>query len=76
MTMTDGGERPYGTEPFLSFVYDGRPSSEFLSDWTLERNSRELDPERTEHSVTYRDPVTNLVVRCVGVAWRNYPTVE
>ncbi len=76
MKFIDAGKKPYDTAPFISFVYDGRPSTSFLPDWKLERSSRKRDEERTEHTLTYTDPKTNLAVRCVGVVWKNYPTVE
>jgi len=76
MKIIDAQKEPYGTEPFFSFVYDGQASSEFLGNWKLERLSTELDDHRTEHTLTYTDPKTGLVVRCVGVVWKDYPTVE
>ncbi len=68
--------RPYDTEPFFSFTYGGKPSTELLKTWKLKRASRQLDRHRTEHTLTYTDPTTGLVIRCVGVAWKDYPTVE
>ena len=35
-----------------------------------------LDPNRTEHTLTYTDPQTGLVLRCVGIQYRNFPAVE
>jgi alpha-galactosidase len=61
---------------FFSFKYDGKPSSEFLSTWNVKRASRELDKFRTEHTLTYTDPKTGLVVRCVGVEYRDFPSIE
>lgn len=75
MPIIDDTE-PYDSGPFLSFVYDGRPSSAFLGDWTLTRDTKVLDANRTQHTLTYTDPQTNLTVRCEAVAWKNYPTVE
>jgi alpha-galactosidase len=66
----------YTAEPFFSFNYDGQPSSEFLANWKLDRGSKDLDAHRTQHTLTYTDPKTGLIVRCVGVAWKSYPTVE
>ena len=63
-------------EPFFSFNYDGKPSSELLKTWELKRASRKLDDQRTEHTLTYTDPKTGLVVRCVGIEYRDYPCVE
>ena len=62
--------------PPFSFVYDGRPSSELLKDWKLERTSKPLDEQRTQRTLTYTDPKTGLVVRVVGVEYRDFPTVE
>jgi len=65
-----------GSAPFLSFTYDGQPSLDFLGNWQLERSTKELDAQRTEHTLTYTDPQTGLAVRCVGVVWKKYPAVE
>ena len=65
-----------GAAPFFSFIYDGQPCSRFLGKWKLERGSNRLDTHRTQHTLTYRDPATGLIVQCVGVAWESYPTVE
>jgi alpha-galactosidase len=63
------------TPPF-SFVYDGRPSSEFLKDWKFERASKALDDQRTERTLTYTDPKTGLILRVVGIEYRDFPTIE
>ena len=62
--------------PPFSFVYGGTPSSEFLGAWTQTRGSRPLDDSRTEHTLTWTDPKTGLLVRCVAVEYRDFPTVE
>jgi len=67
---------PYTTDPFFAFTYEGKPSAEFLASWKLERVSRKLDENRVEHTLTYRDPNTGLVIRCVGIEYRDFPTVE
>jgi alpha-galactosidase len=68
--------RSYDAEPFFSFNYDSKPSKEFLKTWKFERASRPLDDNRVEHTLTYTDPKTGLQVRCIGVEYRDYPTVE
>ena len=68
--------KPYGSEPFFSFTYGGQPSAELLPDWNLERVVRELDDARTQHELTYTDPETGLVVRCVGIVYGDFPAVE
>src|SRR5262245_46464631 len=61
--------------PF-SFVYGGSGSAELLPEWRIERATRRLDKGRTQHTTTWRDPATGLVVRCVAVVYRRFPTVE
>ncbi len=67
---------PYSTDAPFSFVYGGKPSSELLEHWEVKRTTRRLDEQRNEYTVTYTDPATQLIVRCVGVAYIDYPTVE
>jgi len=93
VTLADGGEVWLGdlpiydrylpapdAQPPFSFVYGGKPSAEFLSQWPVERSSRSItDPrhsERTEYTLLCTDPATNLQVRCVALAYHDYPTVE
>ncbi len=66
----------YTLDPPFSFVYGGAKSSEFLKTWALQRSSQELDPQRTEYTQVYRDPNSGLEVRCVGVAYHDFPTIE
>ena len=66
----------YTNDPICSFTYNGVPSSEFLSAWKTERSSRKLDDKKAEHTVTYTDPKTGLVVRCVGTEFSDFPAVE
>ncbi len=67
---------PYTTEPFFSFTYDGKPSSALLDTWQLQRASKPLDVRRTERTLSYTDPKTGLVIRCVGIEYRDFPAVE
>jgi len=67
---------PESVEPPFSFRYGDRPSSELLKIWESKRGSRELDEQRTEHTLTFTDPKTGLEVRCVAVVYRDFPTVE
>jgi alpha-galactosidase len=68
--------RAYGTEPFFSFTYDGKPSAELLPKWSQKRESQSLDAQRTRHTLRYRDPKTGLALRCEGIEYRDFPTVE
>lgn len=76
MNVVETQAKGYDRAPFISFTYGGQPSASLLSGWKLERTTTELDSFRTQYALTYTDPKTGLVVRCVGVAWKDYPTVE
>jgi len=69
------GETPQTQLPF-SFTYDGKPFKELVAGWKLSRESRKLDERRSEHVLTWTDPKTGLIVRCVAVEYRDFPTVE
>jgi len=71
----DGRKAPSADPPF-SFTYGGKPSSEFLKTWKVERKSRKLDGARRERTVTYTDPATGLAVTCRAVEYSDFPTVE
>ncbi|RIK81648.1 MAG: hypothetical protein DCC68_08305 [Planctomycetota bacterium] len=86
-TLSDGreialGELPIFDEPPctaelpFSFVYRGKASAALLPTWTVERESELIDEARTRHTVSYSDPETALQVRCVAVAYRDFPVVE
>jgi alpha-galactosidase len=66
----------YTADPFFSFTYGGKPSSELLKTWKLQRESRKLDDRRTAHTLTYTDPATGLVLRCEAIEYLDFPTVE
>jgi alpha-galactosidase len=61
--------------PF-SFRYDGRPSRELLREWVAKRESRKIDKHRTEHTLSYSHPSSNLAIRAVAVEYDDYPAVE
>jgi alpha-galactosidase len=76
LPVREAWEERFGTEPPFSFVYDGRPSSVLLTNWSLERTSRALDPQRTERRLIWTDSATGLQVRCVAIESIAFPTVE
>lgn len=76
MHLIDEQERPFTTDPFFSFVYDGKPSSELLAQWGVTRASKKIDGKRTQKSLKWTDPKTGLEVRCIGVEYSDFPTVE
>ncbi len=61
--------------PF-TFIYDGRSSSDLLPQWGGQVTERRLDDRRREVTLTFTDPASKLEVRCVAVAYANFPVVE
>ncbi|MBM4042149.1 MAG: hypothetical protein FJ290_26940, partial [Planctomycetes bacterium] len=88
VVLADGKEVWLGDMPFIeeagllasgppfSFTYGGQPSAALLPTWDRKQASRKLDDARTEHVVTYTDPKTGLVLRCVAIEYHDFPTVE
>ena len=88
VTLADGrtvwlGDLPTGPlrAPFsagapFSFRYGERSSGYLLKTWESGHSSRPLDDSRTEHTLTYTDPQSGLVVRCVAVENRDFPVAE
>lgn len=65
-----------GEQPFFSFIYDGKPSADLLETWKKSQTSQKLDDRRTQRTTTWTDPKTGLEVRCVSVAYSDFPVVE
>ena len=76
LPLRDGERPPCSTEPPFSFLYDGKPSADLLKQWKCDRASRKLDEHRTERTSVWTDPTTGLQVRCVGIEYNDFPTVE
>jgi alpha-galactosidase len=68
-------KRSAGGVPF-SFTYGGKLSSELLSSWERKEETKKLDDARAERTITWTDPQTKLIVRCVVVEYRDFPIVE
>ena len=66
---------PLAALPF-SFVFGDQPSSALLAQWPREYRTRELDAARTEHILLWTDSQSGLSVRCVIIAYRDFPTIE
>lgn len=64
-----------GKLPF-SFHYGGRASRQFLESCRVKITRRSLDKSRSQITITWTDPATGLVVRCVAVEYRDFPTLE
>ena len=61
----------FETHPPVSFIYGGRPSSEWLPAWR-----REIKVAGSRREITYTDPATGLVLRAVTTVFRDSPAVE
>ncbi|MCL5102725.1 MAG: carboxypeptidase regulatory-like domain-containing protein, partial [Armatimonadetes bacterium] len=61
--------------PF-SFTYGGASSSDLLPTWQQDYATEALDGQRTQFTITYTDPATGLRVKCVGIQYHDFPTVE
>jgi len=74
--VRDRLERSLFTGIPFSFVYDGKPSAQFLSAWqrTVAKHGGPDGEERYE--IAYLDPQTGLQITCEAVIYANYPAVE
>ena len=67
----------YTADPPFSFIYGGKPSAELLAAWHVQAETQQARRRSgREHTLTWTDPKTGLVVRCVAVEYRDFPTVE
>jgi alpha-galactosidase len=88
VTLADGQElwladlplgplpRAYSRDAPFSFRYGDRGSAELLPGWHVDRTTRKLNADETEYVAIYTDPQTGLKVRCVAVAYLDFPVVE
>ncbi|MGA2115803.1 MAG: alpha-galactosidase [Bryobacteraceae bacterium] len=67
---------PPATQLPFSFRYEGHPSRELLREWMATRQTRPIDQNRTEYTLTYSHPSANLTVRAVAVEYHDFPAVE
>lgn len=61
--------------PF-SFDYDGQPSAKLLPGWQSKLNTKKLNEKKTQYTLTFTDPQTGLLVRCVAIQYHDFPTLE
>ncbi|MFI5377932.1 MAG: LamG-like jellyroll fold domain-containing protein [Tepidisphaerales bacterium] len=61
---------------FFSFTFAGQPADTLLRTWQKKATQLQLDPQRIEHSLTWTDAASGLVVRCRAVEYLDFPTVE
>lgn len=63
-------------ESFFSFIYNNKPSSEFLGAWKATRSDKPIDANRTERILGFSDPKTGLEIRCEGIEYKDFPAIE
>lgn len=76
LPLDDGSRVTYSEGLPFSFILDGKPSATLLKSWHPQQTSRKLDDNRSERTLVWKDPATDLEVRCVVVEYAHYPTVE
>jgi alpha-galactosidase len=63
-------------KPPFSFVYGGRSSADLLPGWKCEVKNSDQDVAKRQLEITYTDPDSGLVVRCVATVFKDFPAVE
>jgi alpha-galactosidase len=77
MAVLDGPPKgAYSAAWPFSFRYDGKRSADLLKRWPVKRSTKRLDDQRTRHTLVWRDPRTHLTVRCVAIAYGDFPVAE
>ena len=64
------------SKPPLFFVYNTEASDALLKAWTRKVDSKQIDAQRTEHTITWTDPKTALQLQVAVVEYSNSPAVE
>ena len=73
--LEGAGESNAPALPF-SFRYGGQSSADFLKGCKYDHSSKQLDGQRTEHTLIWSDAGSGLNVRCVVVEYHDFPTAE
>jgi alpha-galactosidase len=68
------GDKPSGA--FFSLLCGAKRADDILRDWQRTRTAGPPDAQRTRIAVAWRDPASNLAVRCEAVEYRDFPAVE
>jgi len=61
--------------PF-SFIYDGRHSNEILSQWQKQEQTKRLDEDRTQVTISWQEPSGRLKVIWDAICYRDFPALE
>ena len=71
-----GNESIFSTDLPFSFVYDGKPSAEFLATWKRNDTTERLTDGRILRVLVFTDPKTGLEVTCTATEFTDFPTCE
>jgi alpha-galactosidase len=66
----------FDRRPPFSFLYGGQPSAVLLARWPRTHRQSRLDANRTQHTISWREPRGGLAVRCEVIAYHDFPTVD
>ena len=73
--IQDTGERTFEAAYPFSFVYDGKSSREFLDSWKKSSETK-IDGDKKFRTLTFDSIDGGLQVRCEGIEYLDFPTVE
>lgn len=82
VTLIDGTETHLGRQdstracPCFEFTYAGKPSSEFLHGWRLQKESTQLGRGKMLDRITWTDPNTLLQVVMEMTSYSDFPVAE
>ena len=60
----------------ISFKLNGKPSAEVMKGWSIKRSASQTNAALTHREITWSQPGGGLEVRCEGVEYNDFPTVE
>ena len=66
----------FDQEPPFSFRYDDTVSAALLPRWSHTHQRNVLDSARTEHTIGWVDPGTQLHIRCVLIEYHDLATID
>lgn len=62
--------------PPFSFMYGGKDFAAIAETWTVSRETKAQDANRTQHITTWTDPSNGFSARMEAVSYTDFPTVE
>jgi alpha-galactosidase len=60
----------------VSFLLNGKPSTEFLGQWSRQVHEQPADAQRVRREVVFTDPTTGLELRVETESFQDFPAVE